>query len=202
MPILADSLPIFAGIKPAKLRWNGDTLSPARRAMEPGQLLHSALTRVQMHGVQMHGACPSRADARRLKSRHPFAPPAQQLSRSSDNNNTRAAQWADHWWKAAWLDNTTRILTCIPDTGTHPPGMIHPRRAWVRHNHLRTGVGRFGYWLHKWGVASSATCACGAEEQTVDHVIFQRQTRQPSHGLHDLTILDDEIMKWLLNTCP
>ena len=39
----------------------------ARRAMEPDHLLHSALTR------------PSSAAARRLKSRHPFLPTAQQL---------------------------------------------------------------------------------------------------------------------------
>ena len=50
--------------------------------MEPGHLLHSALTR------------PSSADARRLKSRRPFVPATQHLISSSDNN-TRAAQWAD-----------------------------------------------------------------------------------------------------------
>jgi len=29
-----------------------------------------------------------------------------------------------------------------PDTGTHFPGMTLPRRAWVRLDRLRTGVGR------------------------------------------------------------
>ena len=43
--------------------------------MEPGHLLHSALTR------------PSGADARRLKSRHPFLPAAQQLISFSDINS-------------------------------------------------------------------------------------------------------------------
>jgi len=76
----ADNFPILAGIQPAELRRNGATLSPARHAMEPGHLLHSALTR------------PSNADARRLKSRHPFVPAAQQLIISSDNKNTRAAR--------------------------------------------------------------------------------------------------------------
>ena len=56
----ADNLPNLAGIQPAELRRNGATLSLARRAMESGHLLHSALTR------------PSSANARRLKSRHPF----------------------------------------------------------------------------------------------------------------------------------
>jgi len=40
-----------------------------------------------------------------------------------------------------------------------------PRRAWVRLNRLRTGVGRFRSYLYKWCVASCAVCECGAEEQ-------------------------------------
>jgi len=45
--------------------------------------------------------------------------------------------------------NPTRLRTLIPDTGTHIPGMTLPRRAWVRFNHLRTGVGRFRSCLYK-----------------------------------------------------
>jgi len=53
LPTPADNLPILAGIQPAELRRNGATLSLARRAMEHGHLLHSALTRpsMQTHGV-------------------------------------------------------------------------------------------------------------------------------------------------------
>ena len=43
--------------------------------------------------------------------------------------------------------------------------------AWVKLNRLRTGVGRFRSDMHKWGLASSAVCECGAAEQTTDHVI-------------------------------
>ena len=55
----------------ASSQWSHTAL--ARRAIEPGHLLHSALTR------------PSSAKARRLKSRHPFVTAAQQLISSSDN---------------------------------------------------------------------------------------------------------------------
>ena len=61
-PTPADNLPILAGIQPAELRRRGAILSLGRRAMEPGHLLHSALTG------------PSGATARRLNSRHPFVP--------------------------------------------------------------------------------------------------------------------------------
>jgi len=77
---------------------------------------------------------------------------------------------ADHQWNAEWADNPIRLCTLSPDTGTHPPGMTLSRRAWVRLNRLRTVVGHFRSCLYKWGMASSAACECGAEEQTVDYV--------------------------------
>ena len=107
-PAPADNLPIFEGIQTAELRRNGGTLSLACRAMEPRHLLHSALTR------------PSSANARRLKSRHPFVPAAQHLISPSDINNIRVAQWADNQWNARWLDNPTRLHIFITDTDTCP----------------------------------------------------------------------------------
>jgi len=183
-----DNLPILAGIQPAELRRRGATLSLGRRAMEPGHPLHSAFTR------------PSGAATRRLKSRHPFAPAAQQLISFTDNN-IRAVQWADHQWNAEWADSPTRLRTLIPYTGTHTPGMTLSRKAWVRLNRFRTAVGRFGSCLYKWGIASSAACECGAE-QTVDHVVLHCRIHRPPHGLHGLMVLGDETTEWLLNTCP
>jgi len=115
-PTPADNLPTLAGIQPSGLRRIGVTLSLERRAMEPGHLLHLALIR------------PSSANARRLKSRHPFVPAAQHLSFS--DNNERAAQWADYQWNAEWTDSCTSLRIFITDTDTHPNGMILPRRAW------------------------------------------------------------------------
>jgi len=88
------------------------------------------------------------------------------------------------------------------DTGIHSPGMALPRTLWVRLNRLRIGVGRFRSCFHKWDMASSAACECGAEEQTVDHVVFQCPIHRPPHGLHSLTVQDDETIEWLLNTSP
>jgi len=93
--------------------------------MDPGHPLHSALT------------SPSSANARRVKSRHPFVPAAQQLISLPDNNNIRAADWADHQSNAEWVDNPKRLRTFIPDTGPHSPRMTLPRTAWVRLNRLQ-----------------------------------------------------------------
>jgi len=124
------------------------------------------------------------------------------------NNSIHEAHLADHWWNAEWLDksNPARLRTFTPDTGNHPPGITLPRTAWVRPPHrgscLQTGAGRFRSCLYKWGMDTSAACACGAEVQTVDHVVLQWPIHRPPHGLHGLTVLDDETIEWLLNTCP
>ena len=106
-----ENLSVLAGIQPAKLCHKGGTLSLGHCAMEPGHLLQSPLT------------CLPGANALRFKSRHPFCTCCKQLTSSSDDNNKSAVHWADHQWKAEWLDNTTRPCTFVTDTGTHLPGM-------------------------------------------------------------------------------
>ena len=41
-------------------------------------------------------------------------------------------------------------------------------------------------------MAPSAACECGAEEQTVDHVVLHCPIHRPPHGVHGLKVLDDE----------
>jgi len=79
--------------------------------------------------------------------------------------------------------------------GTHLLGMARPITALIPLNRLRTGVGRFRSCLCKWGMAPSAACECGAEEQTVDHVVLQRPIHRHPHGLHGLTVLDNETIE-------
>jgi len=47
-------------------------------------------------------------------------------------------------------------------------------------------------------------CEYSTEEQTVDHVILHCPTpiHQPPHEAHDLAILDDKTIKWLINISP
>jgi len=79
--------------------------------------------------------------------------------------------------------------------------MALPRTPWVRFNRLRTVVGLFRSSLHKWDMAPSAACECGAEEHIVDHAVLHCPIHRPPHGQHGLTVLDDETIEWLLNTC-
>ena len=106
---------------------------------------------------------------------------------------------ADYQWKVEWADNPTDF---IPDTGTHPLKITLPKTARVQLNRLRTGAARFRSSLCRWGMASSAACEYGAEKQTVDHVVIQYAIHQPPHGLHGLSVLDDETIEWLFSTWP
>ena len=72
--------------------------------------------------------------------------------------------------------------------------------AWVKLNRLRTGVGQFHSSMHKWGLAPSQNCECGASEQTADHVLTACPIHRAPHGARGLTVLDDETRCWLNNT--
>ena len=156
--------------------------------MEPGHLLHPALTR------------PSSAVARRLKSRHPFVPAAQQLISFSDNN-IRVAHGADQQWNSEWADNLTCLPNFIPDTDTHPP-------EWPSQNVLGSGLTASAPVLDVsapactngvWPPLQPVECGTG---QTVSHVVLQCPIRRLPYGLHGMTVLDDATNEWLLNTCP
>ena len=84
------------------------------------------------------------------------------------------------------------VLTCPSSGNEWHFGMTLPRRAWVRLNYLRTGVGCFRSCLHRWGMATSAACECVAKDQTTDHVVLQCPIHRLSLGLHGLAVLDDK----------
>ena len=79
-------------------------------------------------------------------------------------------------------------------------GMGLPRAAWVKLNRQWTGVGRFHSSMHKWDLAPSPNCECGASEQNADHILTACSIRRVPHGARGLTVLDDETRCWLNNT--
>ena len=87
----------------------------------------------------------------------------------------------------------SRLHAFEPGTGPRPFGMDLPQAAWVTFIHLRTGVGRFHSSMHKWGLAPSPNCECGAFEQTADYVLTTCPIHPAPHGARGLTVLDDKI---------
>ena len=144
-------------------------------SLEPGHLLHDRLFSPPIKGH------------RQLKSRHPFVPAALELLNDANQSGTNAARWADGIWNTNWTESSSRLRGFIAEASTSPTGICLPRLAWVKLNRLRTGVGLFRSIMHKWGMASTAACECGAEEQAADHVITSCPIYHHPNGIHGLT---------------
>ena len=122
----------------------------------------------------LYGLLSGSSDTRqvRLRPRRSFVPTAQNLLDNLARLSIRASEWTNHKWKTEYYENASKLRVFVSKTGARPVGMGLPRAAWVKLNHLRTGVGRFHSSMHKWGLASSPNCECGASEQTADHVLI------------------------------
>jgi len=187
-PTRADNLPIPAGIQPAELRGNG---AHCLYQAVPWGLDTCSIQRSPVNRVRMHGAL--NRDTH-LHPKHNYS----SVHLTTTTYVRRSGRITNGMQSGRTIPHAFSSPTRVPT----PPGMTLPRTAWVKLNRLRTGVGRFRSCLYKWGMVSSAACECGAEEQTVDHVVLQFSIHRPPHGLHGLTVLDDETTEWLLTSCP
>ena len=179
---------LSADIQPAELRRLKATLLANRAIHDPDHVLHRQL-------VGKQDACLGR-----LRSRRSFVPAAWKLLGSLSKLDIRVKQWNKHKWDADSLESTSSVRALIPRVSSRPLGMSLPRTSWVRLHHLRTGVGRFHSSKHKWDLAPSPNCECGATEQTADHVISSCLIHHVPRGTRGLQVLDDTTRCWLNTT--
>ena len=173
-------------MQPAELRRMGATLSLAYRgSMDLDHILYDLLS----------GSSDTRQV--RLRSRRPFVPAARNLLDNLARLGIRASEWTNHKWKTEYCENASRLRAFVPGTGARPAEMGLPRASRVKLNSLRTGVGRFHPFMHKWVLAPSTNCECGASEQTADYVLTACPIHRAPHGARGLTVLDDETRCWL-----
>ena len=188
-PTPTDHLTALSGNQPADLCRMGATLFLAYHgSLDPDHILYGLLS----------GSSDTRQVRRR--SRRPFVPAARNLSDNLARLGIRASEWKNYKWNAEYCKNASRLRAFVPRTGSRPVGMGLPREAWVKLNHLRTVVGRFHLSMHKWGLALSPNCECGASEQTADHVLTACPIHRAPHGVRGMTVLYDETRCWLNNT--
>ena len=188
-PTPTDHLHVLLGIQPAELLRLGATLSLAYRgSLDPDHILHGLLS----------GSSDTRQI--RLRSRRPIVPGAWNLLDNLARLGISASEWKNHKWKTEYCENASRLRAFLPRTGARTVEMGLPRAAWVKLNRLRTGVGRFHSSMHKWDLAPSPNCECGAFEQTADHILTACPIHRVPHGARGLTVLDDETRCWLNNT--
>ena len=137
-PTPTDHLPVLSGIQPAKLCQQGATLSLAYRgSLDPNHILYGLLS----------GSSDTRQV--KLRSKRPFVPAAQNLLDNLARLGIRASEWTNHKWNVEYCENASRLRAFVLETGARPVGMDLPQAAWVKLNHLQTGVGQFHSSMHK-----------------------------------------------------
>ena len=104
-------------------------------------------------------------------SNPPFVPTARELLNKVALSVASVAQWADYKWNVEWRQNTSRLNALIADISSLPLEISFTKIARVKVNRLQTGVGIFRSTTHKWGMAASADCDCGAKKQKSEHLV-------------------------------
>ena len=163
---------------PAKLRRNYVT----------NKISHHAWVNKE-HPLQSLVPDPQSLRPQPLKSRHPFYRHAAE-HHNCDHDIVEA--WNEEWTK----HQRPKQLAITPDA-TAPPGSDLPWKLWVILNRLRAGVGRFGAEMHKWGLRTSASCACGAATQNAKHILFDCNLLRPPNMVKNLTNVTDDTKNWL-----
>ena len=183
-PFPTDNFPVLSGTQPAELLRQEGTL-PLGIWLIAVHILHCQLNE------------PQAVSKEKLKSRRPFVPAARKLLHNLSELSNRASQWTYLTCDTEYSKSMSAVGVYIPKVSTRSIGMSLTRTASVELNRLRTGVGRFGSSMHKWGLASSAKCECGANEQTADQIISTCPTHRVPRGIMDQTVSNDETRCWL-----
>jgi hypothetical protein len=205
---------LFSHIAPPELRREALVLKAAWRAVSDNHsLLHEVVT--VPAAVYRHIQAPARMSARlnlaprlvmeqRLLSRHPFQRAAQELLTHFDGpppnsvvgRRTSADRFLLDRWQKSWTkDDAWRVADRVPDMA--PLSDKLSRLAWTRLNRLTSGHTRLASDMHRYGLAVSPACDCGALQQTSHHIVEECPLRSLEGGFQKLASLDDVAMKWL-----
>lgn len=142
-------LPVLSNIPPPNLRRENALLR------EYGKLLNN-------EELPIHRDVPA-LEINRLRSRHPPLIKAKNTHPlNPDINNL---------WKTQWRESVPQSSQNMPCIDVQPPGFDLPRKTWTTLNRIRTNNGRCADSLHRWGKAVTPECDCGADRQTIRHIV-------------------------------
>jgi len=75
------------------------------------------------------------------------------------------------------------------------PGFDNKRNTWVTLIRIRTGHGRSGHMMYKWGLRDSGTCDCGYESQTINHITTEYPIRAFKGTIKDIHLALEETVE-------
>ena len=160
-------LPVVSGIMtlPPDIRRNKQCLALSRRAEADDQHALQNIVKASTSG------------RKRLQSHHPFSEHAKQLPSDAHGKTS------------------CRLKTFIQTPSNKPIGHDLARHSLVRLNRIRTGYGRFNANTNQMGLSPSASCECGATDQTAQHIASSECSLHRCKG--DMVVLDTAALNWL-----
>ena len=114
----------------------------------------------------------------RLRSRKPPLRLASQLVEMEFSPSTS--------WTTSWNEFNGQNKFLVQNPANVVCGMSLNRKEWTLLNRFRTGVGRCNYWQCKWGLTPDQSCDCGADVQTMAHIVNECPLRRFQEGLASL----------------
>ena len=98
-------------------------------------------------------------------------------------------------WRERWTSASPCNYHLLQDPTVRPPGFDLPRLEWSRLNRIRTGHGRCNSCMYKWNLASSPVCDCGADDQTMAHIVNFCPLRRFAGSLQELSDVETDRAK-------
>jgi hypothetical protein len=102
-------------------------------------------------------------------------------------------------WRTKWFENTPVNRDLVLDPNTQPPGFELRRYEWVLLNRFRTNNGRCAFLMHRWRLRESSNCDCGADHQTMLHIVNECPIRSFPGGLSCLNDANPDAVEYLSN---
>jgi hypothetical protein len=101
------------------------------------------------------------------------------------------------YWKAAWQEVDIFNKNLIEDPTKQIPGFHLPRKIWCKLNRFRTGHGKCNNMLFHWNIRENPSCECGAEKETIQHIVEECPLPKFQQGFSKLHLLTEDALNWL-----
>lgn len=125
--------------------------------------------------------------ARQLVSRRSFAT-VEELP-VTPTSSYRLQMWRE-------VDPQSTNIALPEPSETLPPGTHLSRSEWVTLNRARAKVAKTGDNLLMWGYSTTAECPCGAQVQTIEHILTSCPLG-PNCTDEDLSVGNETARRWL-----
>ena len=90
----------------------------------------------------------------------------------------------------------------IEDPTKEVSGFDLPRLQWSTLNRLRTCHGRCNDMLFKWNAVESPSCVCGAQAETIRHIVEDCPSTRFEGGFMELHKITERAINWMSTLKP